>query len=56
MSNKLNTEQIAQIIERYKKGESAKVISKDFGITPPSIYGLLKRRKIERRWEICKNL
>ena len=49
MSNKLNTEQIAQIIERYKKGESAKVISKDFGITPPSIYGLLKRRKIERR-------
>ena len=49
MSNKLNMEQIEQVIERYKNGESANVISKSYGISPPSIYGLLKRRNIERR-------
>ncbi len=49
MSKKLNSEQIDQVIERYKNGESARVISKSFGISPPSIYGLLKRRSIERR-------
>lgn len=49
MSKKLNLEQIEQVIEKYKNGESAKTISKSFGISPPSIYGLLKRRNIDRR-------
>ena len=49
MSKKLSDDQVLEVISSYKCGESAKVIGDRYGITPTSVYGLLKRRNIPRR-------
>ncbi len=49
MSKKVTEEQKLEIIKLYLGGDSAGAISKTYNITPTSVYGLLKRRNIERR-------
>lgn len=49
MSKKLTAEQIEEVVKIYKSGISAIKVAKMFNISPPSIYGLLKRRCIEIR-------
>jgi len=49
MQYRLNKKQINQVCKRYKSGESSLVLSKEFGISPVAICGLLERRNIPRR-------
>ena len=49
MSHKLNQDQILEVIKTYQDGLSAKEIATKYLITPTSVYGLLKRRGIDRR-------
>jgi hypothetical protein len=49
MSNKLSKQEIAEVVEGYKRGYSAYKLAKKYNISTTSIYGLLKRRDISRR-------
>lgn len=46
LSERLGTEQIAEIVRRYEAGESATKLAKEYGIAPSALLRLLRERNV----------